>query len=141
MHKEYSCGAIVYRLNNHQIEYLIVQEMEDYHGFPKGHVELNETAIETARREVKEETDLDIEIIDDFKAHDAYYIDAIDAYKEVTYFIALSPNMPLKLQISEIKSAAYYNLVEALKLIERASSRKILIQADNYLKAKYSLSF
>lgn len=141
MHNEYSCGAIVYRINKQRLEYLIVQEMQDYHGFPKGHVELHETAIETAIREVKEETGLDIKIIDDFKEIDAYYVEPIDAYKEVTYFVAKSPKQALILQACEIKTAAFYDLQTSLKMIERASSREILIKADNYLKAKYQLNF
>ena len=34
------------------IEYVIVQEIEGNHGFPKGHVEGDETEIQTALREI-----------------------------------------------------------------------------------------
>ena len=53
MQKEKSCGAIIYNKNK---EVLIVKHNAGHWDFPKGHVEENETEIQTAIREVKEET-------------------------------------------------------------------------------------
>lgn len=51
---EKSCGAIVFTRQNGEIEYVIIQSLEGWYGFPKGHMEQNETEIETALREVRE---------------------------------------------------------------------------------------
>ena len=59
---EKSCGAIVFTLENGEIKYLLVEEMSGCHSFPKGHVENNETEEETALREIKEETNLEVDI-------------------------------------------------------------------------------
>ena len=56
MLEEKSCGAIVY---NNEGKVLIVQHNAGHWDFPKGHVENNETEVETAVREVKEETNID----------------------------------------------------------------------------------
>ena len=57
---EITSGAVVYRKNNGEIEYLLLESQNKGHfwGFPKGHVEGNETLEETAKREIKEETQL-----------------------------------------------------------------------------------
>ena len=50
MKEEISCGAII--INNNKV--LLVEQQTDFIGFPKGHIEGNETYLETALREVKE---------------------------------------------------------------------------------------
>lgn len=64
---EKSCGAIVYTVENGVIKYLLVEENSGFHSFPKGHLENEETEEQTAIREIKEETDLEVELITDFK--------------------------------------------------------------------------
>ena len=57
---EKSCGAIVYRKTQNQIDLLLIKNRYGGHwSFPKGHVEGAETEMQTALREVKEETGLD----------------------------------------------------------------------------------
>ena len=62
MKKEKSCGIIVF--DNDKV--LVVKHLDGHYGFPKGHVENNETEEETAIREVKEETNCDAKIIPGF---------------------------------------------------------------------------
>ena len=54
MKNEKSCGCII--IDNGKV--LLVKQTAGHWGFPKGHVETNETEIETAIRETKEETNL-----------------------------------------------------------------------------------
>ena len=54
--REKSCGCII--INKNKV--LLIKQTKGHWGFPKGHVEKDETEIETAIREVKEETGLDI---------------------------------------------------------------------------------
>ena len=58
--KEKSCGAIVYKKENDELKFLLVYQNNGHYSFPKGHEEEGETEIETATREIKEETNLDI---------------------------------------------------------------------------------
>ena len=58
---EKSCGAIVYRKSHGNTEILLIKHVNSGHwSFPKGHVEGNETELETAQREIKEETGIDV---------------------------------------------------------------------------------
>src|SRR5690554_7789701 len=77
---EISCGAVVYTRKNDNILYVIVKSTEGYFGFPKGHMEKNETEEQTAIREIFEETGLKVNIIPGFKTINEYPI----PHKEVT---------------------------------------------------------
>ena len=69
---EKSCGAIVYTVENGVIKYLLVEQNSGFHSFPKGRMENKETEEQTAIREIKEETDLEVELITDFKVCEQY---------------------------------------------------------------------
>ena len=63
MKKEVSCGGVVFNRRNDEILYVIVQSLEGYYGFPKGHMENNETEEQTAVRGIYEETGLKVKNI------------------------------------------------------------------------------
>jgi len=60
-----SCGAVVYKKNNGKTYILLVKQANNSVGWgiPKGHKESGESYVQTAKREVKEETGLDIHIL------------------------------------------------------------------------------
>lgn len=63
MQHEKSCGAIVYRKSHGNTEILLIKHINSGHwSFPKGHMETGETEVETAVREIKEETSIDVMI-------------------------------------------------------------------------------
>ena len=65
---EKSCGGVVYRKHHGNIEVLLVKHINSGHwSFPKGHVEGEETEEQTARREIKEETGIDVMIDTSFR--------------------------------------------------------------------------
>ena len=60
---EKSCGAIVYRKYHGNTEILLIKHINSGHwSFPKGHVEGDETEEETAKREIMEETGIDVNL-------------------------------------------------------------------------------
>ena len=75
MKREKSCGALVYRITqNGQKELLFIKHRHGTHwSFPKGHMEEGENEVQTALREVKEETGLDIDLEGDFRQSVEYY--------------------------------------------------------------------
>lgn len=83
MKKEKACGTII--IDNDKV--LLIQQKQGFYGFPKGHVEGNETEVETAIRETKEETNLDV-VVDESKRFEISYIVNDNIDKNVVYFLA-----------------------------------------------------
>ena len=100
MQYDKSCGAVIINQNS----VLLVYQQKGFWGFPKGHIEAGETEVETALREVQEETNLKIIIDPDSRFSFSYYIPHLNTQKEVVLFLAhLAPNSPpLSRQASEI---------------------------------------
>jgi 8-oxo-dGTP pyrophosphatase MutT (NUDIX family) len=53
---EQSAGAVIFRRQGRGILYLLLQHTRGHWAFPKGHIEKGERSIDTARREIEEET-------------------------------------------------------------------------------------
>ena len=121
MKKEKSCGAVVINDNK---EILLVKTVKGYYGFPKGHVEDNETEEETAIREVKEETNIDIEIISDKRFVLTYEIDE-NVYKDVILFIAKSKSNNLKKQEKEISEVKWVDILEVDSCFDYADIKNL----------------
>lgn len=100
MKYEKACGAVI--VNHGRV--LLVHQQNDLWGFPKGHVEPHESELETAEREVKEETGLDIIIDPSARFRIEYYIQELDVQKEVILFLAQlkDPSAACTRQESEI---------------------------------------
>lgn len=90
MNLEKSCGAVIYRISGEALEFLAIKSKINGHwGFPKGHMEKDETEKETAKREVLEETGLSIIILDEFRAEIEYKLEG-NIIKKVVYFIGIT---------------------------------------------------
>lgn len=100
MKHEKACGAII--IHNNQA--LLIYQNNGFWGFPKGHVEPNETEEVTARREVKEETGLDITLAPTTRYSFSYDIRNLDIHKQVVLFLATltHPNQTITKQDAEI---------------------------------------
>ena len=85
---EKSCGTIPYTIEDGTIYYLLVKAKDDgYCGFPKGHVEVAESEVETALRETLEETSVTVSIDSGFRYEIPYPMNNGNT-KTVVYFLA-----------------------------------------------------
>jgi 8-oxo-dGTP pyrophosphatase MutT (NUDIX family) len=95
MHKEVnerSFGVIPFSIQGSGISIFLVQQISGAWHLPKGHAESNETPLETAARELKEETNLDIVRWLDakpFVERYSFFRGKKSIYKEVQYFPAI----------------------------------------------------
>ena len=84
---EKSCGTIPYTRVNGEIHYLLIRARGHSCGFPKGHVEGEESELQTALRETMEETSIAPVINTDFRYEISYMLDNGNQ-KTVVYFPA-----------------------------------------------------
>ena len=121
MKKVKSCGCII--IENNKV--LLIQQKKGLWGFPKGRVEGNETECETALREVKEETNLDVKIEDINKKYKDTYLTKRNKFKEVIYFLAKRIGGEIKPQEKEIKNIEWVDLIEAVDRITMKSTKEL----------------
>lgn len=101
---EKSCGAVIGHKFDNNYKFLLIGfniGKKLYWGFPKGHVENNETEIETASREIKEEVGLDVKIIPDFR-FSTYFSYRSGVTLEAVYYAAISDESHIKCQNGEV---------------------------------------
>ena len=132
--KEKSCGAIVYKKENDEFKFLLVLQNNGHYNFPKGHVEQGETEIETALREIKEETNLDVEINSEYRNSVEYIIDGTNILKQVVYFLATPKTNDIKKQESEILEIKWLNYEECLNTITYDNVKEVLKDAKSFIE-------
>lgn len=129
MRKEKSCGAIVYRKFHGNTEILLIKHINSGHwSFPKGHVEPGETEVETAYREVMEETGIDILLYPTFRETVTYYPKR-DIFKEVVYFLAKAKNHDFVPQEDEIAEIRWAEIDLAIQLLTYENDKAIVQKA------------
>ena len=111
--KEKACGCII--IDEDKV--LLVEQNSGFWGFPKGHVEDGETEVQTAIREVKEETNIDVCIQNANKRYVQEYIVKEDILKQVVLFIAKKKSNDIKAQECEIKNIKWFSFKEAIETI------------------------
>ena len=117
MQYEKSCGAIVYRKFHGNTEILLIKHVNSGHwSFPKGHVEEGETEEETALREVKEETGIDILVDTSFRETVQYY-PRKDTQKIVVYFLGKARNYDFVPQEEEIAAIKWVEIGNAAAML------------------------
>ena len=134
MRKEYSCGAIVY--NDENLFLVIKHRYGGHYSFPKGHIEGLETKKETAIREVKEETNIDIKIINDkeFITNYKFYMGDKMIDKEVTFFLAEAVNTNLIKQDAEINEVLWLSREQVLDILTYESDKKAFLSLIMLIK-------
>ncbi len=136
MRREKSCGAVVFTRVNGKIRYVVVRSLNGIYGFPKGHMEKGETEVQTARREIKEETGLNIRIIRGFRTSEEYFLlrdGKPETKKRVVYFLAEYKKQSFSVQKSELSEINLMAYQEAMNSFQHDSTKRILTEADRFL--------
>lgn len=133
--------------------FLLIQHQAGHWGFPKGHADPGESALETAKRELEEETGIrEYEVLEEpsFVEHYSFVQEgkpsSVKHYsfakegepieKIVTYFVAFVNSMEVQLQAEEIQNSAWSSFEEAVKLITFDANRQVLREVKAYLDGR-----
>lgn len=133
---EKSCGAVILYedKNTGDVKILLVKNHNGrFYSFPKGHVELHENEKETAIREIKEETNLDVRILDNFREI-SDYCPFGKIRKRVVFFLAVAKNDNIKIQESEIDSFVWVSLSKAETVCTYDNDKRVIEKVRKYLK-------
>ena len=128
---EKSCGCIILE----EDKVLLIKQTAGHWSFPKGHMEQGETEIQTAIRETKEETNLDVEIDEKYR-YTTEYSPREGVWKEVVYYIAKRTNSLYIPQYSEVEKIEWFTIDEAINIITHEDSKEILKKAVKDVRNK-----
>ena len=131
MTHEKSAGAVVF-YRGAQIEYLLLHS--SYWGFPKGHVESGEGERAAAMREVREEANLDVTLLDGFRQVDEYSFlrRGEPVQKRSVYFLGQARSRAARIS-SEHDDWVWLTFDDALARLGYKGGREVLRRANAFL--------
>ncbi|PIS01543.1 MAG: hypothetical protein COT84_01865 [Chlamydiae bacterium CG10_big_fil_rev_8_21_14_0_10_35_9] len=143
-YKDTSYGAIPLQVINGQWHIFLVQHKNgDHWGFPKGHPSFKESPKETAKRELYEETKLEIsKFLSDTPLVENYhfYKEGKEIDKTVHYYL-VEVKGEFSLQENEIKDGRWFSFKEAYIKITFDESKFILTKVQEIIRKFHSEEF
>ena len=123
--QEKSCGAVVF----HQGKVLIEHMKKGHYSIPKGHVEsFDKDELDTARREIKEETGLAVKFIPGFM-NVTDYSPKPGVAKRVVFFLAESMSERTVCQPEEVSDIYWLSPADAMRVISHDSDKAVVTAA------------
>ena len=135
MPQEKSCGAVIFRKDS-EIKYLLLHYEAGHWDFVKGNVEPNESEVDTAIRETREETGIvDVRFVDGFRERVSYYYRRGKnlIFKEVIFYLAQTRESTVKLSYEHV-GYEWLTYEKAMERLTFANPRKVLQKANDLLK-------
>lgn len=132
-----SAGGVVMRRIDNRLEVLLVGSATTW-GLPKGTPAAGEERTETARREVEEETGLEVEVIEPIGDIRYWFVaNGRRVRKTVYYFLMRAIGGDISLHDWENERIAWFPLEEALRVMtypnEKEMVRRASEQADRWV--------
>jgi DNA polymerase len=134
MRFEYSAGGFVYRKTSNNVLLLFLVSENNELDIPKGHIEKNERTEETAKREIKEETGLDVDFVPYFKEHTEYffYRGKERTFKRVVFFLAKTNRRDVRVSY-EHSGYKWLNFEEAMSKVKYKDIKILLPEVFDYI--------
>ena len=132
MVKEKSCGTFIVKKEEDLIKIILIRHNDGHWGFPKGHMEKGETEIETAVRETKEETNLDVTIISDFLKK-VTYSPREGVIKDVIYYLGI-PSGSVKIDNNEIIDYKWIDINKVEEYIDHKDHIEVINDLRKFIK-------
>lgn len=138
MKHEQSYGAVIYKIVDEKIYFLIEHMTLGHYSLCKGHIEKDETEEECARREIKEETNLDV-ILDTSFSHQITYSPTAGVIKDVVFYLATPLNDNIIVQKEEVVSTCWLEFKDAYNRLTFDSDKETIEDANKFILSKKKL--
>ena len=133
MLKEHSAGIVLYRSDDNSSNLILLLHYGNGHwDFPKGNIEVNETQIQAAVRELEEETGINrFRLVPGFKETLVYNYKKKSAQvaKTVTFYLGITTISNVVLS-SEHIGYVWLTYQESVKILTYDNAKKLLTQAN-----------
>lgn len=130
---EKSCGAVVFVRENDGIKYLLIRDRNYSCGVPKGHVEKGENEIQTALREIEEETGIKATLLDGFREEIEYTMPNGKS-KRVVYFLGeYSGQTPSHVEGFETNEYMLLDFDKAIDALTYDNVKQVLKKANEFI--------
>lgn len=133
MLKEHSAGIVLYRSDDNSSNLILLLHYGNGHwDFPKGNIEVNETQIQAAVRELEEETGINrFRLVPGFKETLAYNYKKKSAQvaKTVTFYLGITTISKVVLS-SEHIGYVWLTYQESVKILTYHNAKNLLTQAN-----------
>lgn len=129
---EFSCGVVPVHWRDGEPWFLLVRHRSGHWSFPKGRIEAGETPLQTALRELGEETGIrECELYPGVFFEERYRMMKFGKpkTKAVRYFLGKVANPEVRMQVEEIMDHAWLPADEARVRLTFAEAKRILAEA------------
>ena len=131
-----SCGFVAFKRLRGENRYLIIKSLNGDVGFPKGHTEPGESELQTAIRELKEETGIEVKHIPGFARKIEYPLpQRTDTIKQAVYFLGECITDKITCQECEVAEANFLSYQEALLILTFEETKRILSDAEKFINS------
>ena len=131
-----SCGFVAYKQIESRNYYLIIKSLNGDVGFPKGHMEIEESELQTAIRELKEETGIEVSVIPEFRRQIEYpLLLTPNAIKQSVYFLGKCTSDNILCQESEVAEAEFVSYEDAIERLTFEETKNILRDAELFIQS------
>src|ERR1700722_9291346 len=141
--KQVVAGFVIYRRTPDGIKYLLLYRRGAYWNFPKGHFKPGERSIDTALRELEEETGLkktDLRILPNFRAYERFQFKVGNQkiFDTVILFLAETKKAEIKIEPREHSGYAWFLHGDASATIGKKYTdvARVLKQAKAFLEER-----
>ncbi|RMH21073.1 MAG: NUDIX domain-containing protein [Gammaproteobacteria bacterium] len=138
--QDFSFGIIPIHESDGVRRFLLVHQKKGHWGFPKGHAEPGETPLQSAQRELAEETGItNCRVIDCEPFYDRYtYINKAgqSVNKTVTFFLGQVDDPEVSVQPEEVQDHAWLTAEEAMRRLTFPEARTLLKQVLEFLDSE-----
>lgn len=135
MIKEKSCGTVVAHKTEKGYEFLLLHYPGGHWDLPKGHVEEGEKEIETALRELEEETGIQkVDLVDGYRETIQYFFRKPEGKidKEVVFFLVTVGDKGVQIS-HEHKNSVWLSYDEAYKKVTFQNAKDLIKKANDSL--------